>query len=166
MSKTDNTFVYEINSGQGQKKYYLSALPHQYGLEFGLPTEVIMGELVDGPENFIHQKFTQNEAFLKFLAWVIGKHATSCPGLVAELKNQPNGFIYILDKKTPDLMGKVPPEDIVGGVETKDGAMARFHSSPKYRVFTENGLMQLDPWFQKKLVEELVAHSKRKASAT
>lgn len=53
------------------------------------------------------ETFRQNSKFIQFMADAIGKHALTNPALIAEVR-QPNGFVYILDKRTPT------PEDRVG----------------------------------------------------
>src|SRR6185295_5805288 len=106
----------------------------------------IMGEFTCGPETLTPDAFQQNPQFIRFMAVAIGKHCAGCPGLIAETQRQQNGFVYILDKRTPTPDDGVPPEDIVGGVEIQDGQMIRFHGSPNYRILTANGFMQLDGW--------------------
>ena len=105
-------FVYEISAeDDGERHYYVSPLSHERGFKVGLRPEAIMGELTDGPENSTPDHFKQNAVFIQFLAWVSGKHASKCPGLIAETKRQQNGFVYIIiDKRTPTPGDAVPPE--------------------------------------------------------
>jgi hypothetical protein len=155
MTDSDGYYIYDTVI-DGQRRYFATLLPHDTGFESGLPSEAIMGELTDGPHTLTPDAFQQNERFIQFLAFVIGKHAIGCPGLVAETQRQQNGFVYILDKRTPTPDGAVPPEDIIGGVEIESGQMLRFHGSPNYRILTADGFMQLDSWLKDRLIEELV----------
>ena len=151
-------FVYDVHGDSGgETVYYLSPLPPHLGFGKGLPPEAIMGQLRQGPEDFSPAGFAPNEPFTRFLHAVIAKHAASCPGLMAEARRQHNGFVYILDLRTPTPNDAVPPEDIIGAVEVRDGQLGHFQGSPNYRIVAQNGLMTLDPWFHAKLMEELLA---------
>lgn len=151
-------FVYEVASGPAREsRYFVSPLPNEHVFQHGLPDVAIMGELSEGPEQMVPEKFKQNSAFVRFLGWVITKHSASCPGLLAEAKRQQNGYVYILDLRTPTPDDAVPPEDIIGGVEVKDGELVRFHVSPNYRLFTKDGFMRLDAWIHDRLLEELMS---------
>ena len=153
-----NIFVYKIGAeDDGEPHYYVSPLSHEHGFKVGLRTEAIMGELTDGPENITHDHFKQNTVFIQFLAWVIGKHSNACPGLIAETERQQDGYVYILDQRTPTPDDGVSPEDIIGGVEIQHGKMLRFHASPKYQILTNDGFMQLERFLHERLIEELLA---------
>ncbi|MCA9178123.1 MAG: hypothetical protein KDB14_26850 [Planctomycetales bacterium] len=155
MTDPDGYYIYDTVS-DGTHRYFATLLPHDTGFKSGLPSEAIMGEFTNGLEELTPDAFTQNPLFIKFLAFVIGKHATECPGLIAEAQRQQNGFVYILDKRTPTPDGTVPPEDIIGGVEIANDEMIRFHGSPNYRILTDDGFMQLDGWLKDRLIDELL----------
>ena len=156
MTDADGYYIYDTVV-DGSHRYFASLLPHDTGFSAGLPSEAIVGEFTRGPETLTPEAFQQNPQFIKFMAYAIGRHAQSCPGLIAEAQRQQNGFVYILDKRTPTPDDGVPPEDIIGGVEIENGEMLRFHGSPNYRILTADGFMQLDSWLKDRLVEELVA---------
>ena len=156
----DDIFLYDVTGDHsGEHHYYVSPLPNEYGFSHGLRTEAIMGELTDGPQNITPDHFKQNAVFVSFLGSIIAKHASQCPGLVAEIKRQQNGVVCILDRRTPAPDDAVPPEDIIGGVEIQNSQILQFHGSPHYQVFTKDGFMQLDGWLRERLVEELIALS-------
>ena len=161
VSESDDFYIYDTVI-DGTPRYFATLLPHDTGFASGLPSEAIMGEFTNGPEELTPNAFQQNSVFIKFLAYVIGKYAAECPGLIAEAQRQQNGFVYILDKRTPTPDGAVPPEDILGGVEIVDGRMIRFHGSPNYRILTNDGYMQLDSWLKDRLIDELVAVANHK----
>lgn len=153
-----NTFLYEISTeDDGVLHHYVSPLSHEHGFKVGLRSEAIMGELTDGPNDITHDHFKQNTVFIKFLAWVIGKHSNACPRLIEETERQQDGYVYILDQRTPTPDDGVPSEDIIGGVEIQDGEMLHYHASPKYQILTKDGFMQLDQFLLDRLIEELLA---------
>lgn len=156
MNESVGYYIYDTVI-DGHHRYFATLLPHDTGFMSGLPSEAIMGELTAGPDSLTPDAFQQNPQFLRFMAYVIGKHASSCPGLIAETHRQQNGFVFILDNRTPTPHDAVPAEDIIGGVEIEKGRMLRFHGSPNYRVLTDRGFMQLDPWLRDRLGEELIS---------
>lgn len=158
-----DTVGYNIYDTQidGRHRYFLSLLPYDIGFDSGLPSEAILGEFIHGPESRTPEAFLQNPQFLNFLSYAIGKHASSCPGLIAESQRLQNGFVYILDKRTPTPDDGVPPEDIIGAAEVQNGKILQFLGSPNNCVLTGFGFMQLDPWLKERLVEELIAVATR-----
>jgi hypothetical protein len=153
------TFAYQIRApADGSIQCFLSLLsPDQTQIKRGLRPEAVLGQLKEPSVEIASDTFVQNPAFIRFLQWVVAKHASACPGLVAEAKRQDNGYVYVLDSRTPDPCGTVPPEDIIGAVEVRGGEMVQYTSSPNYRVVGSNGMMKLHPWFGSKVVEELMA---------
>jgi len=156
MTNSDGYYIY-ATVVEGSHRYFATLLPHDAGFTAGLSSEAIIGEFTSGPETQTPEAFLQNPKFIEFMAYVIGKHSSTCPELIAETQRQQNGFVYILDKRTPTPDDRVPPEDIIGCVEIENGQMLRFHGSPNYRILTDDGFMQLDPWLKSRLMDELVA---------
>ena len=120
MTNSDGYCIYETVV-DGRHRYFASLLPHDTGFDPGLPSEAIVGEFTHGPETLTPEAFQQNSQFIQFMAHAISKHAPLCPGLIAESQRQQNGFVYILDKRTPTPDEGVPPEGIIGGVEIENG---------------------------------------------
>jgi hypothetical protein len=154
MKPTDDYFIYATDM-DGTVRYLATMLPHDTVFATGLPSEAILGEFTNGPEDLSPIAFQQNQLFIKFLSYVIGKHAKECPGLLAETRRQKDGFVYILDNRTPTPDGTVPPEDIIGAMEIANGQMIRYHGSLNYRLLTTDGFMQLEAWLKDRLIEEL-----------
>ncbi len=65
--------------------------------------------------------FARNRVFVEFMHAVIARNAPEMPGFIAEAKRQGNGWVYIIDQRTPTPLGAVPPEHIVGVFEIKNG---------------------------------------------
>ena len=155
-SAIDQPGVYTIrNRDTGQYEYYVSFVPHDFVFQRGLPSEAIMGRLIDGPDLFEPEHFRTNARFLEFLHDVIARHAANCPGLIAEAQRQKEGLVYIIDARTQTPKEEVPPEDIVGAVEVQNGSVSAYQGNPNYQVFTASGLLILDPWFRSRLLDEI-----------
>ncbi len=156
----DKIFIYDVTNEDGAQAYYASPLPYEHALANGVPPEAVMGELTNGPDKFNPESFEQNPSFLEFLAGVICKHSVNDPDLLlAETERQQDGYVYLFGKRSPTLDDRVPPEEIMGGVEIKHGLMHRFHASPNYRLLTQDGFLHLDDWLYQRLIAELVALS-------
>lgn len=109
-SAIDQPGVYTIrNRDTGQYEYYVSFVPHDFVFQRGLPSEAIMGRLIDGPDLFEPEHFRTNARFLEFLHDVIARHAANCPGLIAEAQRQKEGLVYIIDARTQTPKEEVPP---------------------------------------------------------
>ena len=159
MNETQETwgYVYQVtDSDTAKTRYYLSPLRHDKVFDTGLPSEAIIGELSDAKRISV-ETFKPNPVFVRFLAKVFGGHANRCAELVAEAKRTKNGWVYVVDKRTPTPQGAVPPEDIIGGCEVREGELLRFLASPKHQLVSVHGLFRLEPYFHDKLVEEFEA---------
>jgi hypothetical protein len=157
---TSDAYLYEVShTSDTEPSYLLSPIPPDQARATGLPPEGILGQLTSGPDLIDPEHFQPNPVFVQFLHWVLAKHASSCPGLLAEAERQQNGFVHIVDARTD--AGDIPPEDLIASVEVKDGQLLRYGASPSYRVLTDAGLLKLDGWLHARLLEELAALSNR-----
>ena len=148
--------VYTIrNRESGEFEYYISFLPHDFAFEKGLPSEAVLGKLSGGPDRIDPEHFRPNAKFLDFLHSVIARHASGCPGLIAEAQRQKEGAVFIIDARTQTPNGDVPPEDIIGAVEVHNGSVSSYQGNPNYLLFTSSGWLMLDPWFRGKLLDEI-----------
>lgn len=80
------------------------------------------------------------------------------PGLQAAAAEQGDGWVYIIDLRTPEgPQGRVPPEDIIGGFEVRSGQIVieSYWANDGHRVLTENGLVQVPPWARDAFMREL-----------
>ena len=112
----------------------------------GLPGEAIAGFFV-GPTSSL-EFFHPNRTYIDFLQRVIAEFGGRSPDLVAGAQAQKEGWLYIIDPRTPEgPNGHVGPEDIFGAFEVRGGVLVPGSYTPNdnYRVLTENGLTQLTP---------------------
>jgi hypothetical protein len=128
----------------------------------GLVPQEIVGQLLDPKREdglFEPDNFARNRAFVEFMHEVIRKHGPSVPGLVAAARAQANGWVHIIDGRTPTPQGAVPAEDIVGAFQVTDGNIVpdSYQANPNHRILSANGFFQLDPVLQTQLLDELAA---------
>ena len=89
----------------------------------------------------------ENGPFLRLLSRTIFENADRCSLLRREAEIQGGGFVYLLDGRTPTPGGRVPPEDIIGAFEVRDGTLVTgsYRHNPRHRLFTTAGWFLLPP---------------------
>jgi hypothetical protein len=140
-----------------QAQRVLSLLDPQQVEELGgLPPEGIVG--VFASEALDPQQFRPNQVFIEFMHQCIATYGILDLSLQAAARNQDDGWIYVIDLRTPEgPTGRVPPEDIVGGFEVKGGRLVEgsYSANPGHLVYSRNGIVQLPQPFQRALLTEL-----------
>ena len=121
----------------------------------GLPAEGIAGDF--GGDTSVGA-FRTNPAFVRFMHEVIRTAGPDDSGLQAAAQEQADGWVYLIDLRTPEgPNGRVPPEDIIGAFEVRDGRIIAdsYQPNSKHRVYTAQGLVRLPPFLERALVERL-----------
>ena len=141
---------------QGEAQRVLSILtPREVASLGGLPGEGVAG-IMDGDVSSV-EAFRPNQVFIDFMHQVIRTAGPKDSVLRAAAVQQKNGWVYIIDLRTPEgPMGNVPPEDIIGAFEVQSGQVIAesYWRNPEHRVFTKHGLVQLPPTLRKAFVLE------------
>lgn len=95
---------------------------------------------------------------------VLPRTAFSRGGLVLQgARRQRDGYVYIVDARTPTPSGKVPTADGIGAVQIEGGKPIAYHANPHYEPYGRNGLMRLDPWLEARFMEEVLELVQRRA---
>lgn len=121
-----------------------------------IPSEAVCGQFVS--EDTSPESFRVNPVFVHFMHSVIENKGIGLPSLLEVARNQVDGYVYIIDFRTPDgIMGNVPIEDVVGAFQVTNGEIVANSYQPNedYKVFTDNGLVKLPDELQHILIEEL-----------
>jgi|HubBroStandDraft_4_1064222.scaffolds.fasta_scaffold09113_6 hypothetical protein len=153
--------VCRVDTPEGPKDY-VTCLSHEQVFQHGLPAEAVIGVLLrplEGGETITPSVFARNRVFVEFMHSVIARRGPELPGLIAEGKRQGEGWVYVVDQRTPTPQGAVPPEDIVGAFEIKNGQVVAgsYQASPKHLILSPNGFFRLGSELQPCLLEELAA---------
>jgi hypothetical protein len=99
-----------------------------------------------------------NAVFAAFRHGVISTRGPSDPGLRAAAAAQRDGWVYVVDLRTPGgPQGQVPSEDIIGGFKVEEGIIVvdSYVANERHRVSTSPGLVRLPPSLRTAFVEEL-----------
>lgn len=151
--------IYDVDFPEG-KKHFVSVLPTETVFSHGLLPESIVGALLRpfaAGERITPDVFVRNSVFVKFMHDIVAKYAPLDPELDAEAKRQGIGWVYIVDRRTKNPHGAVPPEDIIGAFEVSDGKFVHdsYRASPRHLVLSADGFFQLTPSLHAALSREL-----------
>lgn len=142
---------------------YVTLTPPAEAIKRGLVTQEIIGQLLDlhredGP--FEPDNFARNRAFVDFMHSVIEKYGPAVPNLAEAARAQANGWVHIIDGRTPTPQGAVPAEDVVGAFQVKDGEIVSgsYQANPNHRMLSRHGFFQLEPVLQQRLLDELAIY--------
>src|SRR5687768_1314857 len=113
MTHERQVFIYRLDTGEGEHDV-VSILEPDWVFERGLHPEAIMGMLREGAnlEQFGPDDLQENPTFLRLLSRLLFEHLDQDEQLQREAEIQAEGYVYLLDARTPDLGGRVLPEDI------------------------------------------------------
>jgi hypothetical protein len=160
---SETVYVCRVSTSQGQRDY-VTLLPSDVVFEQGLSPETIVGELAHplGPgESIQPENFARNRVFVAFLHEVIARHAPEQPGFQAEARRLGNGWLYLIDQRTPTPQGPVPPEDILGAFQIQNGEVVpgSYQASSRHRILSSAGFFRLEPGLHQCLLQELAARN-------
>ena len=147
---------YDINI-KGERFKALSWLSQDRVFEKGLPARAIVGVIPFREAGLDPATFRPNPEFVAFLHEVIEKYAPLDPDLQAEARRQGQGWLYVIDGRTPTPRDNVPPEDIIGAFEVQGRKIIAdsYQLNQNHRLVTKFGLFQLDSFLQDKLLAEI-----------
>jgi hypothetical protein len=156
-------YICQVKTPDGEQ-HYITLLPPEAFFAHGLVPEAIVGVLsrpLEAGERITPEVFVRNRVFVDFLHEVIARHAPSQPGFQAEARRLGNGWIYVVDQRTPTPQGPVPPEDILGAFEVKNGEVVpgSYRRSPRHRILSSNGFFRLDAGLHQCLMQELTVRN-------
>ncbi len=147
--------VYEMEQGT-----YVSPLPLDHVAKYGLAPQAIVGQVTGATEAagaLTPETFVANGIFHEFLHGVVERHAPTTPSFADDARRQRDGWIYVIDQRTPNPGGRVPPEDVIGGFEVRAGHVVAhsYQPIPAHRLMTERGFFQLGSELEQCLRSEL-----------
>lgn len=108
----------------------------------GIEPRQILGTVELSDRQPAWDTFRSNKTFLDFLAKYLRGELGDDLGQIAGAAVEPGERFYLIDPRTPDPGGAVPPSDIVGVYDT-DGTghplLATFRGNPNYRPIDATG---------------------------
>lgn len=153
--------VCRVSTSDGLKDYVTLETP-EVTFSKGLTPEGIVGVLLrplKAEERITPENFAPNRAFVALLNAVIAQHGPDQPGFRAEAERLGDGFIYIIDQRTPTPRGSVPPEDIIGAFEAAGGKVVpgSYQANGKHMILSPTGFFRLDGELNQCLLREIAS---------
>jgi hypothetical protein len=151
--------ICEVRAADGMK-YYVTLASLDATFNRGLVPEEIVGVLpmpLKSGDRITPDNFVRNKAFVDFMHDTISNCAHTLSELAASAKRQGDGWIYIVDGRTPTPNGSVPPEDIIGALQVKYGQLvpASYQRNSNHRILSERGFVRLDGELMEHLLSAL-----------
>jgi hypothetical protein len=146
--------VFEVRTKDGFVGM-VSPLSHEFVFKKGLPNEAVFGTVPSGNDKILPSNFTANPTFIEFLQGFVAEHTPSLAAFMDEARRLWDGYVYVIDYRTPDVYGDVPQEDILGVFEVRSGEPVSYKTNPNYRLFTERGFFVLHPELEVRLLAEI-----------
>jgi hypothetical protein len=151
--------VCRVETPEGTKDY-VTCSPRPNLFTSGLAPEEIVGVLqrpLRTGEAITPTIFARNRVFVEFMQSVIAHRGPTVRGLIARANQQGEGWVLVIDQRTPTPTGAVPPEDIVGAFAVNRGALVpgSYKPNPNHALLTGNGFFQLGDELQECLLEAL-----------
>jgi hypothetical protein len=160
--KLRNEFsVCRVDTAEGTRDY-VTLVTSETFCSRGLLPEAIVGVLsrpLESDELITPDIFARNRVFVEFMHEVIARHAPNDPGFQAEARRQGNGWIYVIDQRTPDPAGTVPPEDIIGAFQIANGKVIpeSYQRNSNHVIFSSKGFFDLGANLNGALLNEVLS---------
>lgn len=120
----------------------------------GMPGEAVVG-VVEG-EEVSPATVRPNRVFIDFMHRIIETAGPADADLKAAAARQGDGYVYIIDLRTPHgPSGAVPPEDIIGAFAVSAGRLGAYRRNDNHRVLTAHGMVRLPDGLRAALVAAL-----------
>lgn len=152
--------IYEVMV-EGKAQSVLSFLPVEHVFKKGLSGAAIIGSMQVSPAaggEITADNVRVNPQFVALLQDFIARTAPTDPAFERAAREQGEGWIYIIDRRTPTPQGHVPLEDILGAFEVRNGVLVpgSYESmAASHRIVGAHGMFQLDGFLYPRLLEVL-----------
>ena len=150
-----------VDTGEGMQEY-VTLVTSEIFCSRGLLPEAIVGVVsrpLESDERITPDVFVRNRVFVEFMHEVITRYAPKDPAFQTTASRQGDGWIYVIDQRTPDPAGTVPPEDIIGGFQIANGKVIpeSYQRNSKHVIFSSKGFFDLGANLNGALVDEVLS---------
>jgi hypothetical protein len=158
-------FVFQVNVGADVQEV-VSVLNPGTVFEHGLCTEAILGVVrpgVSGERGITPDRFQDSPAFVQYLRALISSRIYDVEDIRRAGQQQGEGYVYLIDARTPQPDRQVPPADVIGVVKTRAGSLvaASYQHNPNHRLLTNDGFFRLPTELETILQADLRARCTR-----
>ena len=151
--------------------HLLTLVPPEVAGTHGLAAAAIVGSLtrpLTPGERITPHVFARNSVFVDYLHTFLARHAADDPSFRLEATRLGEGWVYIIDQRTPSPGDQVPPEDIIGASQVVGGAIVpgSYWRNESHRILSERGFFRLGKLLHAALIQDLVRECRNSAVAT
>lgn len=126
----------------------------------GLPSrsELFLGRLIDPEKGADPDNISYNADFLVIVHELVRDMMVNHPDVTEEAKGQLNGFVFIVDQRSPQNE-EVQKEDIIGIflVNDRKTDAERYRPNPEYRLIGKNGVAVFPDRVEEELLKRLLS---------
>jgi hypothetical protein len=131
---------------------------HGYGLSERAIFGVLLRRIDDGGE-ITPENFRPNRSFVDVLHELLAAEAPKTTSARRQATRQREGYLYLIDGRTPDPGGRVPPEDIIGAIAIQAGTLipGTYQRNDRHRLLTSDGFFVLSAELEATLTTQMHA---------
>jgi hypothetical protein len=120
-------------------------------------SEFFLGRLIDPAQGADPGNISYNADFLVIVHELVRDTMVNHPDVVAEAESQLNGFVFIVDQRSPHNE-EVQKEDIIGIflVNENKTDVSRYRPNPDYRLIGKNGVAVFPDKIEDALIRRLL----------
>lgn len=125
----------------------------------GLPSrsELFIGRLLDPEKGTAPENISFNADFLVLLHQLVRDCMLDDPAVREEVAKQPNGFVFIVDQRSPSSE-EVQKEDVIGIylVAENKTDVSKYRPNPDYLLIGKNGVAVFTDRVEEELMKKLL----------
>ncbi len=152
-----NCYLYKIPSAK-DTLHLLSPLGKEELAKQQSRSELFLGRLIDPEKEIGPDNISYNADFLVVLHKIVRDLMLNDPEVLAEVAAQPNGFVFIVDRRSPEGE-EVEKEDIIGIylVNENETDVNRYRPNPEYKLISKRGVGKFADEVEVELMRVLLA---------
>lgn len=125
-------------------------------------SELFLGQLIEPSIGVLPGNISYNKDFLVYMHALVRDIMVNDPQVIARAEEQPNGFVFIVDRRSPGTLDASPEsvdkQDIIGIFLCTDRKtdVSKYRPNPDYVLISDKGIGQLPEAVEaelKKLIE-------------
>ena len=162
-----NCYLYKLPSGD-TTLHLLSPLGKEELAKLKSKSELFLGRLIDPEKEIGPDNISYNADFLVVLHQVVRGLMVSDPDVLSQAESQPNGFVFIVDRRSPSAYAEnasadregeeVEKEDVIGIflVNENKTDVSKYRPNPDYKLISKRGVGQFPDEVEMELMKVLM----------
>lgn len=116
----------------------------------------------------VSENFRPNRPFVDFLHELLAAEAPQANAARLQATRQREGYLCLIDGRTPDPDGRVPPEDIIGAIPIQAGTLipGTCQRNDRHRLLSSGGFFVLPSELEAALLDQLRAACAQQSPST